>query len=416
MRETYHVNYRAEPELFANIAIVDASIIDSVGKILSPDESTDAKSLLALAILAEAAVFNEQLVVSYGAVHLETFDEPDPRPGSLFEPYEDLMKMLVNNNIVDAGDADDITAARILNSECEHLTHPSHEAPIEVIHGSHIFYEIESEYLGENDNHSRPLEYDNERPVHIYTKDYIDLLRKFGEFEWVGESAEIHAPLNLLANCHGIPYISDVFYTSRNVNVDCPTNIGVELYRLLESLHKSYFSDIRKFLGPTYLQIPPILSLVLQSCKRPEDVVTAIVEQRERFSDFRKECTKLDRELRVAVSMKEQIEIIHGIENAYQSLAKRVKEPKSRILIRVFDVVQEITPIAMAKGFLRQAKQYQVERDALLKMPGYYDLWEASTAVEQAAPLIQRLFGNKLGISLLAEFEKLYQTWSESRS
>ena len=61
----------------------------------------------------------------------------------------------------------------------------------------------------------------------------------------------------------------------------------------------------------------------------------------------------------------------------------------------------------MGTTALDQAKEYLVEEQGLLKMPGYYDLWKASVEVEQGLPLLQRVFGSQLTPRLLEDMDRL---------
>lgn len=211
----------------------------------------------------------------------------------------------------------------------------------------------------------------------------------------------------MLADCHGVPYCSDIYYGVRDCGEKLPTNIGMDLYRKIEEMHEEWFNKIRNYLGPTYYRLPSALALVLSKCKRYQDIPDALVSTREQFSSLRERCTLLEIDLRTAKTIEKQIKIILEIESCREAVAKQALVNKPRISNRLFDILKHIDPIKMATEAIDQAKEYDLEREALIKIPSYFDLWSTSLDVEQALPQIQRLFGDTNASDILHRFTKL---------
>src|SRR5690349_1674735 len=57
-----HINYRAEPRLFANRALVSVDLLETVTDLIQGYEPLDAHQLLSIAVLAEAMVLNEEII------------------------------------------------------------------------------------------------------------------------------------------------------------------------------------------------------------------------------------------------------------------------------------------------------------------------------------------------------------------
>ena len=62
----------------------------------------------------------------------------------------------------------------------------------------------------------------------------------------------------------------------------------------MENYYKEYFSKISKYLGPTYIRIPSLLSMVLQNSKSIDDIPKVTMQIRDYFSKFNMEVTELE--------------------------------------------------------------------------------------------------------------------------
>ena len=405
------INYRAYPKQFSNRCLVDLRLIDRMAELID-GAALNASTFLALQVLCEAVVFHEKIIVQDEAV-VGGSQLPE---GGGDSALIDLMRTLNKGNVFDKELASSSSAPNILQTEANILSQPSAEnVRVDLIHGSHILIE----HVPRGFSMISPVEFTSEnldsRIEQSWSPAYIQALQDYDyyyDYSWEDEGPEgfVPPPWELLADCHGIPYISDPFYTLRDIDPTTPTNIGIELYRKLEALNKDYFRKIRKYLGPTYVHIPSILNLVLNDCSQPEDIPAQLVNVREQFQDFRSACTSLETELRTARLFSDQIEIIREIESVYAALVKKVEKTKTRLLLRLFDILKEIDPVHMGMEVLKQVTDYIVEEEGLIKMPGYFDLWKATTNVKPGITNLSRLFGDEVAYDLIDELKELNKT------
>lgn len=399
-----HINYRVSPQQFANKCIVNTKIFETVSNLIEGYEEISAHDLIALAVLAEAVVFNERLIVEDGVIFdYETEDTEFGLSGGAVE----ILATLTRGKAVESVTPE--SAANQIYTEAVVLAMPGAE-PIRtsMIHESYIVIETDPEKY-QSIPVDRLTEYKWKSLLDkTYDPNYLTALDKYGYND--ERYVDFRPPWKLLADCHGIPYISDAFYTVRDVNIKYPTNIGVELYTKIVELHEAYFKKIQNYLGPTYVYIPPILSLVLELCKTPDDIPIALMSLRHKYTSLRKKCTTLETDLRQAKSIQDQIEIIRDIDIAYNAIASKVSTPDRRLILRLFDVVKEIDPLHMSIEALNQANELILEQDGVLKIPGYYNFWKATTQVEQGLPLLKRVFKNQVTPKLLSDMNKLVRS------
>lgn len=450
-----HISFRTAPSAFSNRCLMDIDLISQVAELIEGPEPLGADDVILLSTLAEAISLNEAIVPvgAYAPIEHQPLYDRGIRTAD-----QDIMKELEKGGALD--NLEHSSAGSIVAHELAALGSPQEEGVrVIMVHGSHIVLDPDFDANGEaSDSHShvvnlqpqtnpnwneeyvRALDrYDYNSPPVILVSIEPEFESTFGEYyetdddqsepsahQELAQRREVikHlrdleripdatldsvrlAPWKIIADCHGIPYISDPFYSLRDVDTVVPTNIGVDLYRRLVRLHDAYFQKIRKYLGPTYIKIPPILTLALQECRSAADLPASFIAVREEFSDFRNEATSLEVELRKASSMSDQIEIIRSIESSYEAIASSLATTKQRLLLRLFDVVKEVDPVHMVLEAADQAKDYLVEKDGLLKMPGYYALWRASVDVEQGLPHLQRIFGDRVSPEVHAEMVAL---------
>jgi len=417
--EIQEINYLSEPKKFSNRCLVNIGMIDHFC-LLFDGEYFEAEDLINLSILVQAIVFNESLIVVDDLGVVES-GENYPHLASSTSRF---LKLLEDDNIIDLRGIGN-TGNDLMFEACL-LSFPFEE-PVKIffMHDSNILIQRNQKwenydlaYLvqgyrnpkiklqGDVQNLS-----DEEIILSKWDKSFKEAYEKFS----IGKFTVLSSfPWKLLSHCHGIPYISDNFYTLKEIKSEAPTNIGHELYRKLEELHKSYFREVRKYLGPTYVYLPPLISILLQECNTIDDIPNKLIQLRKEYNNFRKKCTDLEIELRNAKNMKSQFEIIKEIETSYNSLKTKAGKPNYRLIMRLFDIVKKIDPIQMGIETLSQIKDVIIEEEGLIKIPGYYNLWQASLEAEQGYPLIKRVFGSQLSPDFFVDMNNLMRGLPES--
>lgn len=204
---------------------------------------------------------------------------------------------------------------------------------------------------------------------------------------------------------YGVPYITDNLY-SASKDLNRYTNISIDLYERMKEYYKGYFSDISRYLGPTYVMIPPFLSMVLENVNGIEDIPKITMQIRDRFSEFVMEVTEMEYQLKMPKPMKEKNKILNDIEFCYNSIVEKKQKPKKRVISRVFDCVQTLDVKGAASNAFEQIREMNVEKNGLLLIPGYYDMWNATEEVEDAFYLLKKVFGKQIDDDFLMKLHK----------
>lgn len=200
----------------------------------------------------------------------------------------------------------------------------------------------------------------------------------------------------------GIPLIDSPTY-SETIESRAPiTKIATSLYKKIENSKKPYFEQLRACLGGKQFQIPSITAIVLSRSKEFHDFIPVMNEVREEYKEFRKRCSELEIELRQPTTLREKFKIIDEIQNTYaKTKGKQDKSKhKTRKVYTLFDIVKSADPLKMGTTVIDKAIEYDLEKQAILRIPGYYDLWNASLDVENSYDSILRIFGKTFADAL----------------
>lgn len=352
------MNYKDNAETLSNTSIVDIFFIDSLsekfdyGDELEPRDIVNLARLIETFVLCNEVVIREDHVVWDPMLHYNN-DYDYKFTGNWIQTFS-------KNNVIQVGAK---SASTLLTNEYAN------------------FNSISRRMLG------------------IYGEDSL-------EYYLLKDREDSTITWSNIAKYGGIPFITDDLSMAYN-DVKRFTNISLDLYNKMENYYKDYFSEISKYLGPTTIRIPSLLSMVLQEIKHIEDIPQITMQIRDTFSNFIMEVTELEYKLRVSKSIAEQIEITKLIKNCYDNIVSYKEKGKTRIQSRIFDVVQNLDLMSMASETIKQVRDVNVEEKGLLLVPGYYNLWQAAEEVEQALPLLKRVFGKQINDEFLTRFSEL---------
>lgn len=351
------MDYYSDAKRISNVSVVDIFLIDKIAETIDYGDKVTPRIIIDLARLIEAFVLNNEVVIRdhdviYDGNQID-FD---------FQFTGQWIKTFFDSYVV--RDDRDSAATLLSNDFCN-------------------FYSL------------------NNKINRIYsTCEEDDDYRRLEDFEistitWGN-----------MARYYGIPFISPDWVRatkdSRRV-----TNISMDLYNQMEKYYATYFEKIAKYLGPTYIRIPTLLSLVLKESRSIEEIPVITAQIKDRFSEFVLNTTTLEFQLRTADTIIEQIEIIKEIENCYTNIVKRRESSKKRIQSRVFDIAQSLDIKTMISESIKEFREWNVEENGLLLIPGYYNMWEASEEVKQSLPLLKRLFGSQIDADFLLDLHRL---------
>lgn len=352
------MNYKENAQALSNASVVDIFLIDEISEKFDYGDKINPKDIINLSRLIEAFVLNNEVVIR----DEDLVWDPTLNYNNVFDYKftENWIQTFSENNAIKTGRN---SASTLLSNE-------------------YANFNSELRHL-----------------LGVYDKDSLDYyLAKNRE-----DSTRTWADLTKFS---GIPFITNDLIREKN-DANRYTNISLDLYNRMENYYKEYFSKISKYLGPTYIRIPSLLSMVLQNSKSIDDIPKVTMQIRDYFSKFNMEVTELEYQLRVSNNSLEQIEIINTIENCYNNIVQKKSAEKVRIQSRIFDVVQNFEPASMASEVVKQLRKVNIEEKGTLLIPGYYSLWKAADEVEQAMPLLKRIFGNQIDEEFLVKLHQL---------
>lgn len=395
-------SYRTRAELFANKILMNKYFLWDIGELTEEKRQITASDILKITAFAEAVAFNENLLFTNGP---DINDFADDLDDELPISAKDIVRALVASDVLDDSSTLTLLRNEFLklcsdDTEFEIILDPVYGKLYRLVDGR-VVSSVKALFKARGEDNRKILA---QRAMNRWKKEQAEAIIRHGYLN-KKQYDNITSVWMFLADVHGIPYITDEYYVVRDVQLRHPTNIGLDLFKRLEKIHREYFENIRNYLGPSYAYIPPILTLVLENCKSISDLPRAILSVRGEFQDFRSRCTKLEIELRNARTYFEQVEIIKEIELVYEGVSRKVREPNRRILNRVFDIVKEIDPADMGAKALEQARDLFDERNGIIQIKGYYDIWTSLTKVKQNDLLLERVFGKREAERIMTEMK-----------
>lgn len=352
------MDYYNDAEKLSNVSVVDIFLIDSVAEMIDYGDEVTPKGIIDLARLIESFILNNEVVIRDGDVvcddvHSSNFD---------FQFTRQWVKVFSDGNVI----------RNDMNSASTALCN-------DFLDFDHLNDKISRIYS------SGIEDYDYKR-----AEDFKNSTRKWKN----------------ITSYYGIPFISPD-WVSAVEDSKRVTNISLELYNGMEKHHKAYFEKVSKYLGPTYVRIPTLMSLVLQECRSIEEIPIVTAQLKDRFSELVLNATRLEFQLRTAPTQGEVEEIIREIKNCYNIVATKFDTDKTRILSIIFDIVQNLDVKTMLAKGIEKFRDWNIEQNGMLFIPGYYNMWEASAEVQQSLPLLKRLFGKQINDDFLLDLHKI---------
>lgn len=352
------MDYYNDAKRLSNVSVVDIYLIDNVAEMIDYSDEVTPKGIIDLARLIESFVLNNEVVIRdhdvvYDITYFPDFD---------FQFTEQWVKLFSDGNVI-RNDMDSASTAL-----------------------SNIF----PNFYRLNDKINR-----------IYSSCIEDFDYKRAE-----DFENSTLTWENMTRYYGIPFISPD-WVSAVIDSKRVTNISLDLYNRMEEYYRTYFEKISEYLGPTYVRIPTLLSLVLQECRSIEEIPLVTAQLKDRFADFVLNTTMLEIQLRTASTIYEQIQIFKEIEDCYNTIVKKYNTNKKRIQNRVLDIAQNLDVKTMITNGIEEIRNWNIEQNGLLLIPGYYNMWEAAEEVKQSLPLLKRLFGKQINDDFLLDLYKI---------
>lgn len=371
------MNYYDNAKELSNASVVDLYVLDELAEKIDYQDPITPVDIINLARLVESFILSNEVVIRDQEVVIpdaELFDFD-------FSFTEKWIKEFSDNHVIKFG------------TECASS----------VLSNEFVMFDKRASRI------ARELDDWMQKPKLYFDDEIHNIIPEFNDFE---DSAlrvrEREIATNIwdtMTSFYGVPFLcEDITKTSHHAKK--VTNISFDLYQKIEEYYSDYFKEISEYLGPTYIRIPFLLSLVLNECSSLDDLPSATMYIRDRFSEFNMETTELEYQLRMTKTIYEQAKILKTIEDSYNNIASKYKSNKTRIQSRIFDVVQSFDLKDMASTIIKDVRKIHVEENGLLLIPGYYDIWRAVEDIEQAFPQLKRVFGKQLSDTFFDDFLK----------
>lgn len=371
------MNYYDNAKELSNASVVDLYVLDELAEKIDYQDPITPVDIINLARLVESFVLSNEVVIRDQEVVIpdaELFDFD-------FSFTEKWIKEFSDNHVIKFG------------TECASS----------VLSNEFVMFDKRASRI------ARELDDWMQKPKLYFDDEIHNIIPEFNDFEdstlRVREREIATNIWDTMTSFYGVPFLcEDITKTSHHAKK--VTNISFDLYQKIEEYYSDYFKEISKYLGPTYIRIPFLLSLVLNECSSLDDLPSATMYIRDRFSEFNMETTELEYQLRTTKTIYEQAKILKIIEDSYNNIASKYKSNKTRIQSRIFDVVQSFDLKDMASTIIKDVRKIHVEENGLLLIPGYYDIWRAVEDIEQAFPQLKRVFGKQLSDTFFDDFLK----------
>lgn len=371
------MNYYDNAKELSNASVVDLYVLDELAEKIDYQDPITPIDIINLARLVESFVLSNEVVIRDQEVVIpdaELFDFD-------FSFTEKWIKEFSDNHVIKFG------------TECASS----------VLSNEFVMFDKRASRI------ARELDDWMQKPKLYFDDEIHNIIPEFNDFEdstlRVREREIATNIWDTMTSFYGVPFLcEDITKTSHHAKK--VTNISFDLYQKIEEYYSDYFKEISKYLGPTYIRIPFLLSLVLNECSSLDDLPSATMYIRDRFSEFNMETTELEYQLRTTKTIYEQAKILKTIEDSYNNIASKYKSNKTRIQSRIFDVVQSFDLKDMASTIIKDVRKIHVEENGLLLIPGYYDIWRAVEDIEQAFPQLKRVFGKQLSDTFFDDFLK----------
>jgi|GEM_PF-3049193 len=371
------MNYYDNAKELSNASVVDLYVLDELAEKIDYQDPITPVDIINLARLVESFILSNEVVIRDQEVVIpdaELFDFD-------FSFTEKWIKEFSDNHVIKFG------------TECASS----------VLSNEFVMFDKRASRI------ARELDDWMQKPKLYFDDEIHNIIPEFNDFEdstlRVREREIATNIWDTMTSFYGVPFLcEDITKTSHHAKK--VTNISFDLYQKIEEYYSDYFKEISEYLGPTYIRIPFLLSLVLNECSSLDDLPSATMYIRDRFSEFNMETTELEYQLRMTKTIYEQAKILKTIEDSYNNIASKYKSNKTRIQSRIFDVVQSFDLKDMASTIIKDVRKIHVEENGLLLIPGYYDIWRAVEDIEQAFPQLKRVFGKQLSDTFFDDFLK----------
>jgi len=197
-----------------------------------------------------------------------------------------------------------------------------------------------------------------------FLRDDLDIIDGQRHKVWAYSDLASELSLNLYPVLAALPYM---FANVGHIN----TKARLYYEKIRDSITE--YDNELKYTSFTHIPMSPLGQIVLDKAQGDRrGIVDALVDLRQKQTPFRQTLTQIDRDSSLDATRKEQHELERELNGALQTLVVGSKEPKTRLVYRVWDILKT-GPVSAGDAAKRKGQELHV----VGRIRGLHDFWNA---------------------------------------
>lgn len=171
-------------------------------------------------------------------------------------------------------------------------------------------------------------------------------------------------------------------------------SLSHKLYNEVTNIHEEHFSLIKKWTLKNQIFVPPLLTILLSRCSTRRSLLKNIILLRCEFEELRLESIKINKEIMVAKTIREKLELVWELEKARETIKKGLFDKKYRSIIkRTWDIVKTGSFSKAAIKLADCALQWDEERILVGGLRHFTNLGKKALNAPDTYKHLNQLFG-----------------------
>lgn len=172
-------------------------------------------------------------------------------------------------------------------------------------------------------------------------------------------------------------------------------DLSRSFYNEVALIHKLRLNQLERFSKSYFIYIPPLLSILLQRCKKREHLPEQLLKLRNEFSDLRREMAIYEDELQKHSKLKDKLDIIEDMEESRKKLVEKISgSKKTSIIRRIWSVVKDKSLWTMFTKLADIVLQWDENRLLISRVSRFVDIYNLSLEIEEYDKLLVKIFGH----------------------
>lgn len=174
-----------------------------------------------------------------------------------------------------------------------------------------------------------------------------------------------------------------------------------KLYKEVQSIHEDHLASLKghqrsleKNGSVTVVDVPPLLSILVDQAKDQQDIPRALSKVRQRFTPLRKSMSEVKAALNSDISVKEKIDIVRRIDSIRDEIIKKsINNPSKSLLLRVWDVVKKDSLYSAITSLADIIIDWDQERKLVGSVRHFVNMENIALSVKGQEGKLRKLFG-----------------------